>query len=223
MRFKEFGEEREFEPATLVSGRRIFYVGAMRGTFNTRVKDSRLAFKGVAEGKVHIETEGETYVKRDITVPPGKHLVLSYKSLDSKSVIEDVVHVSAGARLTYDGRFKSDLHEFSGQVHIVHGERDAKSDVNVRGIVHRGATLRTTGEVLPGSDGSEVSVNSLAVVFGNGRVRAVPELLIKNPKTKSYHSFKKVHLSPEQLFYMQSRGFEKGGIEKLYERLIIGD
>lgn len=223
MKFEEFGKEREFKPTTLITGKRLFQIGELCGTFNTRIKDSKLAFKGMAEGRIHIELEGKTYVKRHITVPKKKHLVLSYTSLDSESVIEDVVHVSTGAKLTYEGRFKTDLHEFNGSVHIVHKEPDARSDVNVKGIVRKEATLHTTGEVLPGSDGSEVVVNSLVVLFGEGKVRAVPKLLIKNPKTKSYHSFKKIYLSPEQLFYMQSRGFEKDNIEKLYERLIIGD
>jgi len=223
MKFEEFGVGTEFKPTTLISGKKLFQVGTSCGTFNTRVKDSKLAFKGTAEGKIHIDLEGETYVKRHITVPPKKQLVLSYKSLDSKSVIDDIVHVSAGAKLVYDGRFKSDLHGFNGSVHIVHKEPEAKSEVNVKGVVRKEATLLTTGEVLPGSDGSEVSVNSLVVVFGDGKVRAVPELLIKNPATKSYHSFKKIYMSPEQIFYMQSRGFEKENIEKLYERLIIGD
>lgn len=219
MKFREFGEKVPFEPHRVFSGERVFMAGDSKGSVSSVVEGSQVAFKGSAEGEIDLQLKGGSCIKRHIVVPAGKSLFLSFRSFDS-AIVEDVVHVLEGATLTYDGRFR-DAGDFS--VHVIHGEPNARSSVEVKGIARGDAALRTTGEVLPGSDGSELSVSSTVVVFGNGKVKAVPELKISNPDTKSFHSFKKIRLNTEQLFYLQSRGFAEEGIEKLYEKLVMGD
>ena len=193
------------------------------GEQKINLKDSILGMKLNASGKLHTELFGVNYLQRVIVTKPHEHLKISYRSKDSTSYVKDLIYLSEGSSLSYDGRFKSKSGEFVNFVHVVHKEPKAKSEVNVRGLVFNKATILTTGELLPGSKDSDTSVNSFAVVFGDGKINAVPKLLISDPNTTSFHSFKKIYLTPEQAFFLESRGIKQNNIEKFYERFILGD
>ncbi|MBR9680764.1 MAG: SufD family Fe-S cluster assembly protein [Candidatus Altiarchaeota archaeon] len=187
------------------------------------LKDSVVGMKLQASGKLHTELVGVNYLQRVIMTKPNEHLKISYRSKDSISYVKDLIYLSEGSSFSYDGRFKSKSGEFVNFVHVVHKKPNATSKVTVKGLVFNQATVLTTGELLLGSKGSDTSVNSFAVVFGDGKINAVPELLISDPNTTSFHSFKKIYLTPEQTFFLESRGIKQNNIEKFYERFILGD
>jgi|GEM_PF-2903263 len=220
--FDQFTSALPVFPDSLKNTRAMF-ISEFSGNKSIEVCDSVFGLKTTASGKFHTELSGTNFMQRVIVTKPHEKLKISYRSRESVSYVNDLIYLSEGSRLEYDGRFKAKRGEFTNFVHVVHQEPRASSIVNVKGLVFNLATVLTTGELLPGSKESQTSVNSFAVVFGDGKINAVPKLLISEPDTKSYHSFKKIHLTPKQLFFLGSRGIKQNYIEKFYERFILGD
>jgi Fe-S cluster assembly scaffold protein SufB len=212
---------RSFPDGNL-SGVKALYLGDFKGDSKMSLKGAFIGVNSRASGTVHLELRGVNFVKRKFTVDKGDELRLDYVSKDSVSIVEDVIYLGEGSKLTYDGRFKIRSGEFTNIVRVVHEKPAAASEVNIRGLVRGKATVLPTGEFLPGSASSTTSINGFVVMFGKGKVNAVPELLINDPATKACHSFKKLQITPEQLFYLASRGLGENNIEALYEGFVLG-
>ncbi|MBR9690020.1 MAG: hypothetical protein GOV01_03940 [Candidatus Altiarchaeota archaeon] len=210
-------------PKDQVSNQKTLFVSKISGKNSLTLTNSIIGMELHASGNLHTDFNGTNFLKRIIVIEPGKTLKLTYTSRDTQAYIDDLVYVSENSKLIYDGRFKNKSGEFFNRVHIVHKEPDGLSEVSVKGLVFGHSTVLTTGELLSGSHGSETSVNSFAVIFGNGKVNAIPELLISEPLSNSFHSFKKIHLTSEQMFYLQSRGIKENHIEDFYEKYILGE
>ncbi len=170
--------------------------------------------------EIFTELRGEE-LRREIHVRPGDALRVRYVARDAGGSLEDTIFLGEGARLVYEGRFSARTRDFSNVVRVVHASPGSKSRVDVRGFVRAHARILTTGEI--SAPDCETSVNSTVFIFGSGRVEGHPDLLISDPSAKAYHSFRKLYLTPEQLFYLNSRGIEYRQIEGMYEQFILGD
>lgn len=220
--FDVFGSGVDAAPPGTLENSKALFLKDFSGDNSVSLEDSVLGVKAQASGRVHLELHGVNLVRRVLTVAHGETLRLSYKSRGSRSVVEDTIFMGKGAHLEYDGRFKVPSGEFSSTVRVVHSQPEAVSEVNIRGLVRGRATVLPTGEFLAGSRGSTTSINGSVVLLGKGKANAVPRLLIGDPATNAYHSFKKLQMTPEQAFYISSRGLTENNIEVLYERLILG-
>lgn len=202
--------------------KKALYLGDFRGDSKIVLNNSFVGIQSKVSGDIHTDLQGVNFLKRIFTIPKDEELKLSYISRDSVSFVDDVIYLGENSRLIYDGRFKINSGEFVNNVRVIHSKPDANSEVNIKGLVHDKATILPVGEFLLGSAGSTTSVNGFVVMFGEGKAHAVPKLLIGDPETKAYHSFKKLQMTPEQMFYLSSRGLMENNIEALYERFILG-
>jgi hypothetical protein len=220
--FGEFKSGIRRFPEGHLEGTRALFVDDFEGDSEMSVEDSFIGLESRASGSLALTLRGKSFVKRVFTVPDGGELRLRYVSVDSASTVEDTIHLGEGARLEYDGRFKVGAGRFINRLRVVHSRPDSSSEVSLRGVVRGGATLLPTGEFLPGARGSSTSIKGAVFLFGGGKADAVPKLLIGDPRTRAYHSFKKFQMNPEQLFYMTSRGLGENNIESLYEKFMMG-
>lgn len=221
--FDMFSSAVEGNPEGRLENRKALYVGTSGGRVSVALDGSFLGFSGTATGEIALELKGTNFLKRIITVPAGEELHLSFRSRGSVSYVDDTVLLGEGSRLVYDGRFKNDRGPFHASVRAVHRGRDSASEVDVRGMVYGDAEVFPTGEVLRGARGASASVSSRVFVFGEGGVEAVPRLLVGEPDSEARHSFRKVRMTPEQRFYLATRGVEQRNIEEFYERMMFGD
>ncbi len=220
--FSGFNSVKKFEPTSSFINKNILYTGSFSGKLITKVKDSSFGFHGQAKGELNFCFEGKCIVKRFFRIPPNETLKLTYLSNDSDSIIEDYVYMSENSKLDYVGKFVCEKNKFKNFVKIIHEEPNAKSEVNIKGIVSSKVDIITSAEVLEGSKGSKVSLNSIVFLFDEGRVNALPELNVETPFSRVSHSFRKIKFTPEQLFYLESRKVKMDDIKNFQKKTLLG-
>ena len=221
--FSGFTSVKKFKQVASFLEEKTLYTGNFSGKLNTTVKNSSFGFHGKAKGELNFCFEGKCMVKRFFKIPKNETLKLTYVSNNSDSVIEDYVYMSENSKLDYIGKFICEKNNFKNFVKIIHEEPNAKSEVNIKGIVTSKSDIITSAEVLEDSKGSQVSLNSIIFLFDEGRVNALPELNVETPFSRVSHSFKKIRFTSEQLFYIESRGVKMDDIKNFQKRMLLGD
>jgi Fe-S cluster assembly scaffold protein SufB len=167
-----------------------------------------------AFGKLGIDCTKEK-IERKINVAKGKKLEVNFVSKDLLSEVNDTVYVGENSELLYVCDLESDKKKLKINLRLVHDNPNSKSSARIKCVSSNDVEVATSSELLSGSDGSESRVDVIGFVFWGGKMSAVPRLLVSNPLSKGFHSFKKIVFSRDQMFYLHSRGLDDETIKTL--------
>jgi Fe-S cluster assembly scaffold protein SufB len=158
---------------------------------------------------------GSEKVERTINVAMGKKLEVNVFSKDLLSEVSDTVYVGENSELSYVCDLESDKKKIRINLRLIHEKPNSKSSARIKCVSSNNIEVITSSELLSGSDGSESRIDVLGFVFWGGKMSAVPRLLVSNPLSKGFHSFKKIVFSRDQMFYLHSRGLDDETIKTL--------
>ncbi len=133
-------------------------------------------------------------------------LSLSLEGAGSRAYIFGAVIMEEGARL-------------DAQCSVQHSAPDTESHVSLRSALFADAVLTCRGIIgsKKGARGGKGAFHHKSIILGeSAQVKTIPSLEICSDEMSAHHSATIDLLSPEQLWYAQSRGISLSDVHRLY-------
>lgn len=162
-----------------------------------------------------VRVEGSAYVHmHNITLANAEHsLVSELHGADATSTVDWIFYAKGAMRQVVSAK-----NVFMG--------RSGRGEITMKGVAEDRGHVRCDGmiEIGEGGTGTDTYLTEEVLMLDpTAKIDAIPGLEIRTNDVKASHSATVARVTPEDLFYFQSRGIPKKLARKLYIQGFLGD